>query len=306
MGLVSPIQWCDGTVNPTMGCDGCELWQPTTKTGARRSCYAGIDHEKKGGKNRGFAPAFEQVTRFPGRMKKAAAASDLRGLKHPGKPWLDGLPRLWFISDMSDALSEAISFEYLHTEVIDLVNSEAGRRHAWLWLSKQPKRMAEFSKYLGSGRWPANLWAGTSITEPGYLKRVPALLDVGDHSTTRFLSVEPQHTPITLAHHLDGISWVIVGGESGPVRPGKLSAEVWAQRRPRPFDIDWARSLLDECAGAQVPCFLKQLGSDPVERGLHLTLNDSHGGDWSEWPEQLKVREVPRAGGARAAGRRKR
>ncbi|WP_438033676.1 hypothetical protein [Sorangium sp. So ce204] len=60
------IQWCDDTVNPTMGCDGCELWGAQ-----RKSCYAGVLHERKGGKHPGFAPSFERVTRFAGRMAKA-------------------------------------------------------------------------------------------------------------------------------------------------------------------------------------------------------------------------------------------
>lgn len=237
MGSSSPIQWCDGTVNPTMGCDGCELWQSLDARAPRRSCYAGLDHERKGGRNPGFAPTFERVTRFPGRMQNAAAASDLRGLTHPGKPWLDGMPRLWFVSDMSDALSRSVSFEYLHTEIIDVVRSPKGQRHVWLWLTKQPKRMAEFAAYVGPGRWPSNLWAGTSITTQRYVERVDDLRAVGDETTTRFLSIEPQHTPISLAGKLDGIALIIQGGESGPVKQGnKLSLEQFNQRRARPFD----------------------------------------------------------------------
>jgi protein gp37 len=292
MGLVSAIQWTDGSVNPTMGCSGCELWQPMENRSPRRSCYAGVDHERKRGKTRGFAPTFEQVTCFPGRMAKAAAASDLRGLKHPGKPWLDGEPRRWFISDMSDSLSKSVSFEYLFTEIIEVVRSREGTRHAWLWLSKLPSRMAEFSAYVGAGRWPSNLWVGTSIPEPKYLGRIDHLIAVGDSSTMRFLSVEPQIKPISLAGRLDGISLVIEGGESGPTKPGKLSEEHFAQRRARPFDLDWARQVRDECAGVKVSFFLKQVGSAPIENGKPLELRNGHGGDWDEWPTELKVRQT--------------
>src|SRR5690242_4986762 len=148
------IQWCNSTVNPTMGCDGCELWEP-----GRGICYAGLDHERKAGRNPGYAPTFEEVTRFPGRMKKAAAWRSLAGMARLDKPWLDGLPRLIFVSDMSDALSLAVSFEYLEDEVISTVESAAGRQHRWLWLTKRPARMREFSSWL-QRPWPPNLWVG--------------------------------------------------------------------------------------------------------------------------------------------------
>ena len=300
MGATSTIQWCDGTVNPTMGCDGCELWQFESKKNARRSCYAGLDHERKGGKSPGFAPTFSQVTRFPGRMQKAAKAPSLQGMKHPDKPWLDGMPRLWFVSDMSDALSRGVSFEYLATEVIEVVRSAEGRRHVWLWLTKQPRRMVDFSKYLGAGHWPSNLWAGTSITEPRYVDRVGYLREVGDESTTRFLSVEPQHDPISLAGKMGGVAWVIQGGESGRTKPPRDGIEnyekklkLYNEQVPRRFDLAWARQLRDEYRKAKVAYFLKQLGALPVDGGKPVELRDGHGGDWNEWPDDLRVREVP-------------
>ena len=67
MSKNTTIQWCDSTVNPTMGCDGCELWDQK-----RKSCYAGILHMRFGGATKGYAPSFEEVTLFPGRMAEAA------------------------------------------------------------------------------------------------------------------------------------------------------------------------------------------------------------------------------------------
>jgi hypothetical protein len=63
MSIKTKIQWCDSTCNPTMGCDGCELW-----SSKRQTCYAGLLHLRYGGTNPGFAPEFGQVTLFPGRM----------------------------------------------------------------------------------------------------------------------------------------------------------------------------------------------------------------------------------------------
>src|SRR5215203_1821434 len=69
MSITTKIQWCDSTCNPTMGCEGCELWNP--KTG-ERSCYAGVLHLRYGGVTKGFSPTFDEVTYWPGRMTAAA------------------------------------------------------------------------------------------------------------------------------------------------------------------------------------------------------------------------------------------
>lgn len=282
MGRDTAIQWCDSTCNPSMGCDGCELWDKI-----RRTCYAGTLHQTRGKKNKGFAPSFEKVTPFPGRMVEAAGWSDLRGATRADKPWLDGSPRTIFVSDMGDSLSQAISFDYLLTEVIEVAESERGQRHIWQWLTKRPHRMAEFSVWLKEqGRqWPVNLWVGTSITTAHTLARVAKLLRVGDETTTRFLSVEPQVESIDLGDHLHALDWIIQGGESG--------------RDARPFDLAWARSLLGQCRKCDVPYFLKQMGSVVHDQGQSIALRDSHGGDWSEWPEDLRAREIPRGKRAR-------
>lgn len=83
MAVKTKIQWCDSTVNPTMGCDGCEIWGSL-----RRSCYAGTLHTRFGGVTQGYAPTFEEVTMVPGRMAQAASYSDLTDKSRPDKPWL--------------------------------------------------------------------------------------------------------------------------------------------------------------------------------------------------------------------------
>lgn len=269
------IQWCDSAVNPTMGCDGCEIWNSS-----RKSCYAGVLHDRFAGA-KGYAPSFDEVSLFPGRMAKASRYSDLSGKARPDKPWLDGLPRLIFVSDMSDALSAAVEFEYIRDEIIANVAEGPGRRHQWLWLTKRPIRMAEFSRWLRDRgvEWPANLWAGTSITTQATAGRLKNLAEVGDARTTRFVSVEPQIEPVDVGDRLAGIRWVIQGGESGA--------------GARPFDVSWARSVRGRCRSKGVSYFLKQLGSRVVMGGRPSSFRDSHAGDWSEWPADLKVREFP-------------
>lgn len=277
MGDNTPIQWCDSTVNPVMGCEGCELWTDSVKR-----CYAGDLHRMRS-KNKGFASRFEVPELFPGRTTDIARTKDLTGNDRPDKPWLDGLPRLIFVSDMGDALSNSVPFDYLRQQIVDVARSGKGSRHRWLWLTKRPGRMAQFSDWLSQhgGEWPANLWAGTSVTGPDSFGRARDLLSVGNDETVRFLSVEPQLSAVDLTSLVDHYDWMIHGGESS------------TRGNARPFQIDWATELRDVCAEAGVPYFLKQLGSNPRLDGERLSLNDGHGGDWIEWPEDLRVRQMP-------------
>lgn len=276
MANSSSIQWCDDTVNPVMGCDGCELHNKRDPT----TCYSFRLHQSRGRGNPGYAADFDKPTMFPGRTMRAARARDLRGECRPRKPWLDGLPRLIFISDMGDALSKRIAFEYLYEEIVLVATSSAGARHEWLWLSKRPQRMAQFSAWLRRRgvAWPRNLWAGTSITTQSTASRALRLLAVGDENTIRFISVEPQREALAIPV-LDRLDWVIQGGESGP--------------NAHAFDLAWARELRDACAAAHVAYFLKQLGRQPTIAGKTLRLRDAHGGDWSEWPDDLRIRQFP-------------
>ncbi len=351
------IQWTDSTVNPVMGCDGCELWPTvadlrkklatallgefselskeqahniahasvgeialtshlyqrrkevvesavkkiTSESGhdisnsAKRrlavalvpTCYAGILHTRRGedprnadkGVNPGFARVFEEPKLFAGRMALAANYPDLRGKCRPESPWKDGLPRLIFISDMGDALSKNVPFDFLQREIIDVVSSEKGSRHVWQWLTKRPKRLAEFARWLEQKgmSWPRNLVAMTSVTSMKTAGRVKELLKVP--ASIRALSVEPLYEAVQL--DLEGIDWVIVGGASGT---GAMA-----------FDLAWARDLQGQCRAAGVAFFVKQLGASPVESGSRLKLRNPHGGNWAEWPEDLRVREMPSA-----------
>ena len=115
--------------------------------------------------------------------------------------------------------------------------------------------------------WPPNLWMGVSVETQDYVRRIDELRRLP--AAVRFLSCEPLLGPLEL--DLDGIHWVIVGGESGP--------------RFRPMDPDWARSIRDQCVAAGVPFFFKQWsGLRPKTLGRELD-----GRDWSQFPEPLAV-----------------
>lgn len=126
-------------------------------------------------------------------------------------------------------------------------------------------------------RWPLpNVWLGVSAEDQTrYDERVPDLL--ATPAAVHFFSFEPLLGPIR-ADYLG--EWSIVGGESGP--------------GARPMNVEWARSIVDQCRSAGVSCFVKQLGADPVwADGAFLNLRDRKGGDMAEWPTDLRVREMP-------------
>ena len=152
--------------------------------------------------------------------------------------------------------------------------------------------MADFSSWLRSTSntsWPANVWAGTSVTSANTLWRANEILRVGDERTLRFISAEPLWGPVSLAPIFaskpGGRFWVIAGGESSQS----------TDRRHHPVDLRWLQALRTECAAAGVPFFVKQLGHKPHFDGqLHtLTVDKNHGGSWEEWPVDLRLREMP-------------
>jgi protein gp37 len=297
MGKGTDIQWCDDTVNPTTGCGGCELWHKRDKG----PCYAGVLHEGRMTKAMPalYAADFTEVRLAPGRMAKAAAFSDLTGKARPGKPWLDGRPRTIFVGDMGDILTSDVPYGYLYEEVLAAAMSPAGRRH-----TKRPKFLATFARWVRDAHgaeWPDNVWGGTSITTQATAnRRIPELLAFPGK---RFVSAEPLWEAVDFRRGvyaqgvtgdhdgttLEGISWVIVGGQSGA--------------GAKPFNVRWAEFIRDQCKSAGVEFFMKQEGSNPYcdlenDRGqvagsMSWKRKDSHGGDWSEWQEDLRIREVP-------------
>ncbi len=276
MAIATTIQWTDSSVNPTKGCDGCELWNKKTK-----SCYAGRLTQRFGRSNAGLADDFDVVELAPGRVAQATRWSHKLGRNRPGKPWLSGLPRLIFVGDMADNFSKAVPFDYLHDEVIVPIASTEGQHHQWQWLTKQPQQMADFSKWLEkrSIPWPANLWVGTSLTTQSTTTRLRSLRRVGDQHTIRFVSVEPQWGPIDLRNWMPDLDWVIQGGHSGSNK--------------HPFALEWADDLREQCREFRVPYFLKQLGSCVTANGEKIRGRRGHNGDWDKWPARLRVRQMP-------------
>jgi hypothetical protein len=163
------------------------------------------------------------------------------------------------------------------------------RNLTWLLLTKRPEDV----RRMWEGPPREHVWLGTSVSDQPTLETWgPRLLSCGGLAARLFLSVEPQLGPVRLAGIVPPVSWVIVGGESA--QGGSPARE---------FRVEWARSVVEQCRDAGVACFVKQLGSNAdetvwsdAEKDFHripLETADRHGGDWSEWPTDLRVRECP-------------
>lgn len=112
--------------------------------------------------------------------------------------------------------------------------------HIFQILTKRSKRLSEISDEL---TWSENIWIGVTIESEKYLERIDDLIKVPGY--VRFVSCEPLLSPLNKLP-LDGIKWVIVGGESGPGH--------------RPMNKEWVISIRNQCKKGQIPFFFKQWG----------------------------------------------
>ncbi len=146
-------------------------------------------------------------------------------------------PRMVFVNSMGDLFHEEVPFEFIE-RVFSVM--QATPRHTYQLLTKRADRLCEVAPRLP---WPDNVWMGVTVEDNERLARVDKLREVP--AAVRFLSVEPLLGPLPDLD-LDGIDWVIVGGESGP--------------GARRMQEEWAVAVRDSCVAASVPFFFKQWG----------------------------------------------
>jgi len=145
----------------------------------------------------------------------------------------------WFVNSMSDLFHKEVPFNFIDKVFAVMAHCP---QHTFQILTKRPERMAEY--FSKNGPPLPNVWLGTSVESADVLHRIDELRECP--ASVRFLSLEPLIGDLGTIN-LDGIHWVIVGGESGP--------------GARPMHPNWARSLRDQCVAAGVPFFFKQWGS---------------------------------------------
>ena len=219
MALLTKIEWTDATWNPVRGCSkispGC------------KHCYAKRFAERfRGVKGHPFEQGFDL------RLVPEKLADPLR--------W--STPRMIFVNSMSDLFHGGVPQGYI-SKVVSVMR--LARWHTYQVLTKRSGRLRELiSGSLREAAAEAHIWWGVSVENRKHgfpriadLQAVPAAI--------RFLSIEPLLEDLgTLP--LDGISWVIVGGESGP--------------GARPMQPEWVLSIHEQCKEARIPFFFKQWG----------------------------------------------
>jgi protein gp37 len=336
MSSLTKIEWATSTGNPWIGC--------TKVSPGCKNCYAETLDRQRFSRTMGGGTKLNPVSHWgPGAPRYRTKTFWKHALR-----WNDQInsqheignipPRPRIFPSLCDWLDDEVPIEWL-ADFLKLIHDTPNLD--WLLLTKRPElffdRLIATGSYLNgtdlkSGTrdgetadfiegWiqqqpPANVWLGVSVEDqPRADERIPALLKIP--ANLRFLSVEPLLGPVRLTsvcglsfnrnpdHTLaredgDGIDWIIVGGESGP--------------GARPCNIEWITSVIRQCQAAGVPCFVKQLGSDPrrdyegemvalsgplsgackvrIKDGP-LKLKHKKGGDPAEWPEALRLRQFP-------------
>jgi protein gp37 len=262
------IEWSDAVWNPVTGCDrvslGCDRCYALTL--AKRLKAMGQPKYQRDGDPRTSGPGFG-LTLHPDAIDQPLH-------------WRS--PRFVFVNSMSDLFHPEVPADFIWRVFGTM--AQAGQ-HAFQVLTKRPQRAASLL-----ARWKTaldampdspslplpNVWIGTSIESDRYSWRADRLR--ATPAAIRFLSLEPLLGDLP-SLNLTAIDWVIVGGESG--------------HAARPLDLGWVRDVRDRCADTGVALFVKQLGSAwSIEHGH----GPAHGVDWTLWPRDLRIREMPGVG----------
>ena len=234
MASSSKIEWTEATWNPVTGC--------TKVSHGCKNCYAETMANRL--KAMGNARYSEGFT--------LAIHSDLLELPLRWKK-----PRTIFVNSMSDLFHEEVPTPFI-IQAFDTMG--LAHWHRFQILTKRASRLGELAPHL---EWHPNIWMGVSVEDRESKWRIDKLRSVP--ATVRFLSLEPLLDDLGRLN-LTGISWVIVGGESG--------------HRARPIDPDWVRSIRDQCTDSQTSFFFKQWGGFRKK----LAGRSLDGRTWSEMP----------------------
>jgi protein gp37 len=241
----SSIEWTEATWNPVVGC--------TIISPGCTNCYAmrmasrleAMGQLKYAGTTRmsGGRPKWNGTVRI-----------DEESLLLPMK-WRTG--RMIFVNSMSDLFHENVPLAFIRRVFTTMQRTP---QHTYQILTKRAERLEELSPELA---WPKNVWMGVSVENKDYMFRIEHLRRI--RAAIKFLSLEPLLGPLDNLD-LNGIDWVIAGGESGP--------------RARSVRPDWIRSIRDQCFDAEVAFHFKQWGGvNKKKTGRVLD-----GRTWDEFP----------------------
>lgn len=235
----SAIEWTESTWNPVTGCDkvspGC------------KHCYA------------------EVMAR---RLKAMGQANYSRGFEvtlHEHmleRPLSWRTPQLVFVNSMSDLFHERVPAAFIR-RVFDTMRRAYW--HTFQVLTKRAERLEQLGAELD---WPPNVWMGVSVETAAYYRRIDHLRRTA--ARVKFLSLEPLLGALP-SLPLEGIDWVIVGGESG--------------HHARPMRAEWVLDIRDQCARRRVPFFFKQWGGRNKKQAGRVL----DGRTWNSLPAQASA-----------------
>ena len=236
MASRSAIEWTESTWNPVTGC--------TKISSGCKNCYA---------------------ERMAKRLQAMGQPNYRNGFKLTCHPHVLELPLHWkksqmiFVNSMSDLFHRQVPLEFI-LKIFDTMNKAS--QHVFQILTKRTSRLEELSVVLP---WSENIWMGITVENSDYKERIDFLRRTG--AFIKFLSLEPLLDDIGDLD-LEGIDWVIVGGESGP--------------KARPIQDNWVRKIKEQCKEQKVSFFFKQWGG--VNKKKNGRLLD--GQTWDEMPKQ--------------------
>lgn len=284
---MSNIEWCDKTWNPILGCSkisaGCQNCYAIAQAYRNRA----VAHSKPPS-SRGRLTYYEHLT------EKTEFGVDWTGSvvlveEALTIPLIRKKPTRYFVNSMSDLF---------HEDVLDfwidkiLAVCALCPQHTFMVLTKRPGRMVQYFQrfnleerikesapsgygFIGKPTLPlSNVWLGVTVeNQKTACDRIPLLMQVP--ATLRFLSCEPLLEEVKLPNCFleSNNRWVIAGGESGP--------------KARFCSYDWLESIVNQCQSAEVPIFVKQLGSNS-----DCSISGK-GADITKFPPVLSIRQVP-------------
>lgn len=239
MSTHSGIEWTESTWNPLTGC--------TKVSAGCKHCYA------------------ERMAKRLHAMGQPNYANGFKLTMHEHvleKPLEWKTPQTIFVNSMSDLFHKNVPVAFIQ-RALDVMRR--ANWHRFQVLTKRSERLLELNPLID---WPDNVWMGVSVENADYAFRIDHLRETG--AKVKFLSLEPLLGPLS---HLDlgGISWVIVGGESGP--------------GARKMDEGWVKDIRNQCLSARVPFFFKQWG------GVHKKKagRELEGRIWDEMPVNISL-----------------
>lgn len=235
------IEWTEKVWNPTIGCDkvsvGCKF------------CYAEV-----------FARRLQSMG-----MKDYEDGFTFKILPHRlEQPLKIKKPTKFFVNSMSDLFHENMPFEFLD-KVFEIIRRTP--QHIYQILTKRDRIMLEYFK---DREVPENVWLGVTVENKLYIHRIQALKTI--KCTIRFISFEPLIGPVGKLN-LNGIHWVIVGGESG--------------KKARKMKQEWVIDIYEQAKKFGVAFFFKQWGSwgaDEVKRSKKKNGRIFLQQEWNEFP----------------------